>query len=109
MGDMEGREHLPWTERGEQWWDVGWRAFACSLLGRVWVAWGQEQHLCEGGDKCEQAEQMALDRPGVLVTAEYCQAETALPAGWWWWGERLPLRWAPTSCERLTSTQLQED
>lgn len=71
MGDMEGREHLPWTERGEQWWDVGWRAFACSLLGRVWVAWGQEQHLCEGGDKCEQAEQMALDRPGVLVTAEY--------------------------------------
>lgn len=32
------------------------------------VFWGQEQHLHWDGDKCEQAEQMALDRSGVLVT-----------------------------------------
>ena len=37
------------------------RAFACSL-------WGKEQHLHGDGDKCEQAEQMALDCSGVLVT-----------------------------------------
>lgn len=32
------------------------------------MVWGQEWHLRGGGDKCEQAEQMALDRSGALVT-----------------------------------------
>lgn len=32
------------------------------------VFWGKEQHLHGDGDKCEQAEQMALDCSGVLAT-----------------------------------------
>lgn len=66
MRSKGGREHLPWTERGTVM-GCGGRALP-AVFGESGWRGGQEQHLRGGGDKCEQAEKMALDRSGVLVT-----------------------------------------